>query len=65
MNVVKFSLYTTLGAGIWATVLTLLGYFLGANQELIHKYLKEITVVTIILVAILIVVYVKVKGKKH
>jgi len=65
MNVVKFSLYTILGAGIWATVLTLLGYFLGANQELIHQYLKEITVVTVILVAILIVVYIKVKGKKH
>jgi len=65
MNPIKFSLYTILGAGIWATVLTLLGYFLGANQELIHKYLKEITIVTVILVTILIVVYIKVKGKKH
>ncbi len=57
MNPLKFSLYTSLGAGIWVTILTLLGYFLGANEELIHKYLKEITIITIILVTILIVFY--------
>ena len=43
MNIVQFSLYTTLGAGIWALVLTLLGYFIGENQELINLYLKQIT----------------------
>ena len=58
MNPFKFSLYTILGAGIWVIVLTMLGYFLGANQELIHKYLKEITIVTLILVTILVVFYV-------
>jgi len=63
MNALKFSIYTTLGAGIWATILTLLGYFLGANTKLIHKYLKEITVVTLILVVIMIVIYVKMKKK--
>ena len=63
MNALKFSIYTTLGAGIWATILTLLGYFLGANTNLIHKYLKEITVVTLILVVIMIVIYVKMKKK--
>jgi len=57
MNAVKFSIYTTLGAGIWVTILTLLGYYLGANQELIHTYLKEITVVTVILMGILLVWY--------
>ena len=57
MNAMKFTIYTVLGAGIWVVVLTLLGYFLGANQELIHKYLKEITIITLILVTILIVFY--------
>ena len=59
MNGVKFSIYTTLGAGIWATILTLLGYFLGSNQELIHTYLKEITIITVILVSILLIWYFK------
>ena len=63
MSPFKFSLYTVLGAGIWVVILTLLGYFLGANQELIHQYLKEITIVTLILVAILIIFYV-VKQKR-
>ncbi len=53
----KFTIYTALGAGIWATILTLLGYYLGANQDLIHKYLKEITIVTILLMGIIIFWY--------
>jgi membrane protein DedA with SNARE-associated domain len=62
MNPIKFTIYTTLGAGIWILVLTFLGYFLGANQELIHKYLKEITIITIILVIITIIIYIKMKN---
>lgn len=38
MNHLKFSLYTLLGAGIWCTVLTLIGYAIGENQQLIMKY---------------------------
>jgi membrane protein DedA with SNARE-associated domain len=37
--------------------LTLLGYFLGANQELIHQYLREITIATVIFVVVLLVWY--------
>ncbi len=57
MSALKFSIYTTLGAGIWVTILTMLGYFLGANQQLIDKYLKEITIMTLIFVLILIIFY--------
>jgi len=64
MNALKFSIYTTLGAGIWASILTFLGYFLGANTELIHQYLKEITIITLVLVVIMIAIYVKVKKKQ-
>lgn len=38
MNHFKFSLYTLMGAGIWVTILTYIGYFIGENQELIMKY---------------------------
>ncbi len=57
MNLVEFSLYTSLGAGIWALILTLLGYFLGENQELIHQYLKQITIGVIGLLVILSLLY--------
>ncbi|MFA7405668.1 MAG: DedA family protein [Pelobacteraceae bacterium] len=38
MNHFKFSLYTLLGAGIWCTILTLIGYAIGENQQLIMQY---------------------------
>jgi membrane protein DedA with SNARE-associated domain len=48
----KFALHTTLGAGLWVTVLALLGYLLGENEELINSYLHQIVLVTMVLIAI-------------
>jgi len=59
MDYKRFTVYTILGAGIWVVILTMLGYFIGENQELIRKYLKEITIATIIFVGILIIGYIK------
>ncbi|WP_455757567.1 DedA family protein [Sulfurimonas sp.] len=53
MNLAVFSTYTALGAGIWALILTMLGYFIGENQELINTYLKQITIVVIISLVLL------------
>jgi len=67
MEPVKFTLYTALGAGIWVTILTLLGYFIGENKELIHRYLREITIGVVGVVAIIIGVYIwwhRKKGEK-
>ena len=44
MNLLVFSIYTTLGAGIWVVVLTLLGYFIGDNEALVKEYLRYIIV---------------------
>ncbi len=55
MNLAQFSLFTALGAGIWALVLVLLGYIIGENQALIAEYLHQITlgvVVTLVFVGI-------------
>jgi membrane protein DedA with SNARE-associated domain len=54
----KFALYTTLGAGIWVTVLALLGYFIGENQALIKEYLHQIVLLTLGLILIASIVYV-------
>ena len=40
MNLFIFCLYTTLGATIWVIILTLLGYYIGDNEELVKEYLR-------------------------
>ncbi|MFW2379579.1 DedA family protein [Aliarcobacter butzleri] len=52
MNIFVFSLYTSLGAGIWVLILTILGYFLGNNQALVKEYLHIIVIVILILLTI-------------
>lgn len=63
MNHVKFSLYTLLGAGIWVTVLTFIGYFIGSNQELIMKYSHQAVIGVIIASAVIITIYVKLQRR--
>lgn len=53
MNLAVFSIYTALGAGIWALILTMLGYFIGENQELINTYLKQITIIVMLILVLL------------
>jgi len=64
MNLTKFSIYTTLGASIWALVLIVLGYFIGENEALIKEYLKVITISTIAIIIVIIGVYVYIKREK-
>lgn len=58
MNHVKFTIYTLLGAGIWCTILTLIGYAIGENQQLImqysHKALLWVVLSSVALVAVYI-----------
>jgi len=63
MNIIKFSIYTSLGASIWVTILTLLGYFLGSNQNLIKEYLQSITIVTFVCITVISIVYIKIKNR--
>lgn len=59
MNHLRFSLYTLLGAGIWVSVLTWIGYFIGENQELIMRYSHKAFVIVLACSAILVYVYIK------
>jgi membrane protein DedA with SNARE-associated domain len=65
MNLLEFSLFTSLGAGIWALVLTLLGFFIGENQALITEYLREITLVVLVFLFILVLVYFNYQKKRR
>ncbi len=59
MRLGSFSLYTSLGAGIWVAILALLGYYLGGQEALLKEYLHYITAAIIIALVILAFFYVK------
>ncbi len=58
MNHIKFSLYTLLGAGLWVTVLSYIGYFIGANRELIMQYSHQALIGAVTLSVAIAAVYV-------
>jgi membrane protein DedA with SNARE-associated domain len=64
MNLGVFSFYTSLGAGIWVTILAVLGYSLGHNEDAIRANLHLITLITLGAVAVIILLYVRLKLKK-
>ncbi len=61
----KFSLYTLLGAGIWCTVLTAIGYIIGKEEALIMRYSHQALVGVVIFSVVLIAVYVRRHRRKN
>ena len=39
MNIPLFLFYTTLGSGIWVVILAWVGFWVGNNQALVHRYM--------------------------
>lgn len=58
MNHLRFSFYTLLGAGIWCSILTGIGYIIGENQQLIMQYAHQALVWVLVFSIVLISVYV-------
>jgi membrane protein DedA with SNARE-associated domain len=54
MSVLTFSLYTTLGAGIWTIVLIALGWFIGGNEALLKENLPLVTGAVVVCVVLLL-----------
>ncbi|WP_373073801.1 DedA family protein [Sulfurimonas sp.] len=65
MNLAVFSIYTTLGAGIWALILTILGYYIGENKELIDLYLKQIIYIILAILGIIFFLYYRYQKTKR
>ena len=53
-----FLFYTFLGAGIWNTVLAVLGYVAHGQADLINKYSHELSVAILVLLGAVIIYYV-------
>jgi membrane protein DedA with SNARE-associated domain len=67
MKLDVFVIYTTIGAGAWAAILTAVGYLLGEHQDLLNNYLHVITfscAASAVLLVVGYILYVGRGGKK-
>ena len=64
MNIFTFSLYTTLGAGIWVAILLAIGYYIGDQKELIKEYLTQITIYLLLVVGLITAIYIYLNRRK-
>jgi len=64
MRLDRFVIYTALGAGIWVIILTVIGYLVGSNEELIRVYVRKSTLYLLGFAALLAYFYVRYKRKK-
>ena len=52
MNLLTFSLYTSLGAGLWTLVLIAMGWFIGGNEGLLRDNLPLVTGAVLVFVGL-------------
>lgn len=65
MNHFRFTLYTLLGAGIWVSILTWIGYAIGQNRELVMAYSHKALAAVIVASALLVALYAWYRRKKR
>jgi membrane protein DedA with SNARE-associated domain len=64
MSYLSFVLYTLLGSFLWSSVLACLGYYFGANQELIENYYHQIGIGLGLVFAVFII-YLVIRNRKR
>jgi len=60
----RFVLYTAAGSGLWVTILAILGFWIGEQQDLLKRYLKEISTGLIIGAVVLVLAYVYIQRRR-
>ncbi len=60
----RFCAYTSLGAGIWTVALTLVGWLVGRNQDLLRDYLRNATLWALGLAVLVVYIYIKLRKRK-
>lgn len=64
MSHVKFTVYTLLGAAIWVSVLSWIGFFIGENQDLILRYSHQAVLDVVAFSALLAGIYIWLHKRK-
>ena len=57
MNLLKFSIYTIIGAGLWNSFLTYVGFKLKTNWEAVMKYSHTIDIVVVAVLGLAFLYY--------
>jgi membrane protein DedA with SNARE-associated domain len=57
MDIRKFLFFTLLGSGIWTSILAILGFYIGKNEDLVRQYLDIAILGSIIFCTTLILFY--------
>ncbi|MBM5782772.1 MAG: DedA family protein [Pelagibacterales bacterium] len=63
MDMKLFCFYTTIGSAIWTSILTILGFLIGTNKDLIKKYLHLVIIASIAICSLIIAIYAFLKRK--
>jgi membrane protein DedA with SNARE-associated domain len=58
MNVLRFSIFTFLGAGLWNSILTISGFYLWKNWTVIMKYSKIADIAVVLILLFLIFIFI-------
>ncbi len=58
MHLGVFCFYTGVGAGIWVSILTFLGFYFGQNEALLKEQLHIVSMYILLFIAIMIALYV-------
>jgi len=61
MPLARFSFYTGLGAGLWVTILAVIGYSVGENEELVRQWSQTALFWVLVGCSALILIYWKLK----
>lgn len=65
MNIARFALYTSLGAGVWSAVLVAIGYWVGVNEELWRPMLQKATLWLFGGIAVLVIGYITYQRRRE
>jgi membrane protein DedA with SNARE-associated domain len=57
MNLVRFCVYTVIGAGLWNAFLTWVGFQLGSNWQLVRKWSEIIDVMIVISIVAIVIFF--------
>lgn len=65
MDLKKFVIYTALGGAIWMTVLVMLGYYIGENEDLMKIYLPKAKVGMVLIILLAGGIYIWRHRRRH